>query len=112
MKTTQMMRRFPITIASAMMLALTALISSGAIAADPAGKCGYYRNSAGQEVPRPCGNWRNDPTPPSGATAECRDVELGQALARPRHLLASRGRRKRAARGEGRYSGVDGIKAP
>ena len=40
---------------------------------DPAGKCGYYTNSRGIEVPRPCGNWRNDPTPPSGATARCRD---------------------------------------
>jgi hypothetical protein len=40
---------------------------------DPAGKCGYYINSNGQQIPSPCGNWRNDPTPPSGATARCRD---------------------------------------
>lgn len=65
-------RRFATALAVAVMLALTALFGTAAIAADPAGKCGYYRNSAGQEVPRPCGNWRNDPTPPAGATAECR----------------------------------------
>lgn len=39
----------------------------------PCSKCGYYVNSAGHQVPRPCGNWRGDPTPPRGATALCRD---------------------------------------
>lgn len=72
MKTTQV-RRCAVTIAGAGALILTALVSSGAIAADPSGNCGYYRNSAGQQVPRPCGNWRNDPNPPSGASAQCRD---------------------------------------
>src|SRR5205823_11545923 len=38
-----------------------------------AGKCGYYTNSAGHSVPRPCGNWHNDGTRPSGATAQCQD---------------------------------------
>ena len=49
-------------------------IGGGIVSAtDPAGKCGYYINSNGQQIPSPCGNWRNDPTPPSGATARCRD---------------------------------------
>jgi hypothetical protein len=25
-----------------------------------AGKCGYYANSSGHSVPRPCGNWHSD----------------------------------------------------
>jgi hypothetical protein len=33
--------------------------------------CGYYTNSYGHSVPRPCGNWY-DPAPPR-ATARCRD---------------------------------------
>jgi hypothetical protein len=37
------------------------------------GKCGYYTNSAGHSVPRPCGDWHSDSTRPSGATAQCRD---------------------------------------
>jgi hypothetical protein len=50
------------------------LFSGGATSADdPAGKCGYYVNSRGNQVPRPCGNWRSDSAPPSGATARCRD---------------------------------------
>ncbi len=41
--------------------------------ADPTGRCGYYTNAAGHQVPRPCGNWRNgDPQPPK-ATAKCQD---------------------------------------
>lgn len=38
------------------------------------GDCGYYTNSLGHEVPRPCGDWRNNSVPPpQGATALCRD---------------------------------------
>jgi hypothetical protein len=37
------------------------------------GKCGYYTNSAGHSVPRPCGDWHDDPKRPPGATAQCRD---------------------------------------
>lgn len=38
------------------------------------GACGYYRNSYGNEVPRPCGNWHvPSTTPPTGATALCGD---------------------------------------
>ena len=40
---------------------------------NPAGKCGYYTNSAGHSVPRPCGNWQGDQARPPGATAQCRD---------------------------------------
>src|ERR1051325_3813520 len=46
---------------------------SRSLLADPAAKCGSYVNSNGEEVPRPCGDWRSDPAPPSGATARCRD---------------------------------------
>ena len=38
------------------------------------GACGYYLNSNGHSVPRPCGDWRtNSGAPPHGATALCRD---------------------------------------
>src|SRR5689334_18246101 len=40
---------------------------------DPAGKCGYYINSHGQQIPRPCGNWRNGGERPASATAKCAD---------------------------------------
>lgn len=36
------------------------------------GNCGYYTNSSGHTVPRPCGNASAD-TPPPGSTAICRD---------------------------------------
>lgn len=49
--------------------------SPGSTAANtiPSGGCGYYTNSAGNEVPRPCGNWRSGEATPSGATAKCSD---------------------------------------
>jgi hypothetical protein len=38
------------------------------------GACGYYTNSSGHEVPRPCGDWRtNQGVTPAGATALCGD---------------------------------------
>ena len=54
------------------MLALVALTDEPGWAADPTGRCGYYINSSGQQVPRPCGDWHQD-APPSGATAKCND---------------------------------------
>jgi hypothetical protein len=36
------------------------------------GQCGYYRNSLGHQVPRPCGDWHNQ-APPPHATAQCGD---------------------------------------
>ncbi len=42
------------------------------IADASSGNCGYYTNSDGDRVPRPCGNWHTQP-PPQNATAECRD---------------------------------------
>jgi len=42
-------------------------------ASDSAGKCGHYTTSGGQQVPRPCGNWRNGGERPAGATAKCAD---------------------------------------
>ena len=65
------------------MIGLTALVSGaatlitigGSANGQPApGACGYYRNSYGHEVPRPCGNWRtNSTSAPNGATALCGD---------------------------------------
>jgi hypothetical protein len=61
----------------AVLLGSVAVFSGGfapsALSADATGKCGYYVNSNGNQVPRPCGDWRNDPKPPPGATARCRD---------------------------------------
>jgi hypothetical protein len=38
------------------------------------GACGYYTNSLGHSVPRPCGNWHaGSGTKPSGAAALCGD---------------------------------------
>jgi Protein of unknown function (DUF3761) len=36
------------------------------------GSCGYYVNSLGHAVPRPCGDWHHQ-APPPGATARCGD---------------------------------------
>jgi Protein of unknown function (DUF3761) len=43
-----------------------------AIAAAAEGACGYYANSNGHQVPRPCGDDRSERSP-QGATAICRD---------------------------------------
>jgi hypothetical protein len=51
---------------SVLMFAALICFGSAALAADPTGKCGYYINSRGQEVPRPCGDWRADSAPPAG----------------------------------------------
>lgn len=43
-------------------------------AVPPTQNCGYYTNSYGHTVSRPCGNWRDHSAPaPKSATAECRD---------------------------------------
>src|SRR5262249_31631910 len=39
----------------------------------PRGSCGYYINSLGHAVPRPCGDWHQQ-APPSDATERCRDA--------------------------------------
>ena len=44
----------------------------GFAAAEERGACGYYINSNGHRVPRPCGDNRSE-GPPRGATAICRD---------------------------------------
>jgi hypothetical protein len=49
----------------------------------PAGKCGYYTNSARHSVPRPCGDWHSDQTRPPGAAAQCRDGTWTLANTRP-----------------------------
>jgi hypothetical protein len=50
------------------------LIATAPAHAQQPGDCGYYTNSSGHEVPRPCGDWRANPgSPPQGATALCRD---------------------------------------
>ena len=60
-------------------IALVGLLAGLAVTAYPAHgqqpNCGYYRNSNGHEVPRPCGNWHATPraAPPNGATALCGD---------------------------------------
>jgi hypothetical protein len=36
------------------------------------GSCGYYTNSLGHAVPRPCGDWHSQ-TPPPGSSAQCGD---------------------------------------
>lgn len=38
----------------------------------PPGSCGYYTNSLGHTVPRPCGDWHDQAAPPR-ATARCVD---------------------------------------
>jgi hypothetical protein len=54
-------------------IAILLLAGSPALAQQP-GDCGYYTNSLGHQVPRPCGDWRgNIASPPSGATALCRE---------------------------------------
>src|SRR5690349_22150602 len=50
-----------------------AVVSNPVAASDPAGKCGYYTTSRGQQVPRPCGNWHDGGERPAGATAKCED---------------------------------------
>ena len=53
-------------------------ITGGSVYRQPApGACGYYTNSYGNSVPRPCGNWTANPGAPArGATALCGDGDL------------------------------------
>jgi hypothetical protein len=48
------------------------LAGAPALAYDSSGNCGYYTNSYGHVVPRPCGNATTD-APPPNSTAVCRD---------------------------------------
>lgn len=48
------------------------LMLGGSPVASFEGNCGYYTNSNGHQVPRPCGDARTE-SPPPGATAICRD---------------------------------------
>jgi hypothetical protein len=48
------------------------LIAAALAHAQQPGDCGYYTNSGGHEVPRPCGD-AGAQRPPLGATAICRD---------------------------------------
>ena len=47
-------------------------VASLAYSEQKPGDCGYYINSNGHQVPRPCGNSKID-APPAKATAICRD---------------------------------------
>lgn len=60
------------TVFVAALIGATLLYSPLATASE-AGQCGYYINRDGDEVPRPCGDWRHDREPPPGATAKCND---------------------------------------
>jgi hypothetical protein len=58
----------PMKVAALPVIALVGLLAGLAVTAYPAHgqqpNCGYYRNSNGHEVPRPCGNWRASPGQP------------------------------------------------
>jgi Protein of unknown function (DUF3761) len=59
--------------AKAVILLVVLLVGSvAAHARQPPGACGFYVNSLGHEVQRPCGDARTQ-APPPGATAICRD---------------------------------------
>jgi len=61
------------TIRAAILFLIVVIVGSGALAEQPR-NCGYYTNTSGHQVPRPCGDWRNNPgSQPQGATALCRD---------------------------------------
>jgi hypothetical protein len=53
-------------------IAILLLADALAFAQQPSGECGYYTNSLGHQVPRPCGDATTQPPPPN-ATAICRD---------------------------------------
>jgi hypothetical protein len=57
---------------AALIAGVLVLVCGGAALTQQPGDCGYYVNSAGHQVPRPCGDARNQ-EPPQGATAICRD---------------------------------------
>jgi hypothetical protein len=63
---------------SLVLAAIALLVSSPSIMAQRSnfngqpGQCGFYTNSLGHQVPRPCGNWHDQAQPP-GATARCGD---------------------------------------
>jgi hypothetical protein len=64
----------PIVLAGALVIgvAIFALFVGIPAHGQPPGACGYYWNSNGHHVPRPCGDWQIEASP-NGATALCRD---------------------------------------
>jgi hypothetical protein len=64
-------RHLALAITALLVLAAPATPQNWAAYGQP-GSCGYYTNSVGHMVPRPCGDWHYQPPPP-GATAPCRD---------------------------------------
>ncbi len=66
-----------LVLTTAFLLVLLALAIGGIgklFAQHQPGECGYYTNSNGNQVSRPCGNWRTDTgPPPTASTALCRD---------------------------------------
>jgi len=56
------------------LLALTCFLYAPPTKAETAlpGACGYYINSRGHQVPRPCGDWQSQ-APSPRATARCGD---------------------------------------
>jgi hypothetical protein len=51
-----------------------AMLGEVAQAQQTPGACGYYTNSSGHQVPRPCGNWHmNSGGAANGASALCGD---------------------------------------
>jgi hypothetical protein len=50
-----------------------AIAQNSAVNSQQLGACGYYINSNGHSVPRPCGDWHTSQGTPSGATALCAD---------------------------------------
>jgi len=66
------MIRFVIKVATALVIVVVIGNATGMLSAQEPGSCGYYTNSLGHQVPRPCGN-ASTQSPPSGATAVCQD---------------------------------------
>jgi hypothetical protein len=83
-------------------------------AGDPAGKCVSYVNSNGNQVPRPCGNWRSDAKPPSGAMTRCQDgswswsqIQYASGTCSHHGGVASYAEREKAS--TGRYSAITQV---
>ena len=62
----------PAALAVVLLTGATPAMAQNANSSAPPGSCGYYTNSSGRAVPRPCGDWHSQPTPPR-ATARCAD---------------------------------------
>ena len=75
---------FPVSNRRLALATLALLVSAAPAMAQnfdaPPGSCGYYINSLGHAVPRPCGDWHRQ-APPSDATARCGN-EVWRALSK------------------------------